>query len=128
MGTGSITLELCLALWPITVLIVVWHSVKLLNFTAPGLGSVAGPAICVVVALLAALIFPLAFVTVGAFAMDPADQLLSWLQTHSFASTPDLRRAIGFTADGLLTAFFVYLISLAVALVLFRTTDAIGSR
>ena len=109
-----------LGLLLITSLAVARHSTKFSRFALIGRWPVVDHLAGVISALLAALMFPFAFFTVGAFGM-----VFMWDVMFSRLGVTTAPSTIALTAAGVVAAVSVYVLSLGVALVILGTVGCI---
>lgn len=103
-----------LALWALTVGLAAFHAVRFYRFAFGEISPVGAPISAALVALLAAIVYPLAFFSVGAFAWEPAHEALQWLDVSGFPVSAAVRGLIVATADGALSAVFTYFVAFGI--------------
>jgi hypothetical protein len=100
-----------LVLWIVTAAVAAGHTLRFYRFAFGEISPVAAPISAVLVALLAMVVYPLAFFSAGAFAMEPAAEALGWLERGGRPLSGEFRATISATADGALAAAFTYFVA-----------------
>jgi hypothetical protein len=104
-----------LGLWALAIALATFHTLWFYRFAFRENSDVGTPIVGVLVATLAAAVYPLAFFSVGAFAMSPAHDALQWLEVEGHPLSAATRATIVATADGALSAAFTYFLAFGLA-------------